>query len=409
MIIKCIQFIKANPAYVPETIGNVDLLIVDEFQDFNEIERELIYLLSEYSNETIILGDDDQSIYEFKDADPDGIISIYSNDSVQKIPHENICYRCPDTIVEYCSKLIRLNKHRVEKTWQKSNKPGDVIFKQKLEQEETWEYICNEIKMIRSTSNKVSILVLSPVGFYVPELKKKFEKEGIEYIDFWSNKVDPRLSEKIWWLKALFGDHKILFLLLLAKTLNLMRKIRFIRTLNDAFRSGYKERDLIEQLVHLKCFPNPFRDYLLSPIRISDLFDQNPDFSGLREYIDEEDLSTSIANLEKNINPTLSFRNDVVNIMSIHKSKGLQADYVFITGLNEGIIPNKVRGIDTIEAQRRLLFVGMTRTLNRLYMISTVEWEGKFVNKVDKTQFVYKYWKKKYYGKTSRFIEEIIR
>ena len=79
----------------------------------------------------------------------------------------------------------------------------------------------------------------------------------------------------------------------------------------------------------------------------------------------------------------------------------------FITGLNEGVIPNKVRGTDTIEAQRRLLFVGMTRALKRLYMISTVEWEGRFVNKVDKSQFVYNYWKKKYYGKTSRFVEEM--
>jgi len=128
MIDKCIKFIKANPAYAPKTIGNVDLLIVDEFQDFNEIERSLIFLLSVYSGETIILGDDDQSIYDFKDADPDGIISLYSDDHVEKIHHENICYRCPDIVVDYCSKLIRLNKRRVDKIWQNSNKPGDVVF-----------------------------------------------------------------------------------------------------------------------------------------------------------------------------------------------------------------------------------------------------------------------------------------
>jgi len=408
MIKECIQFIKSSPAYAPEAIGNVDLLVVDEFQDFNEVERQLIYLLSEYSNETIILGDDDQSIYEFKDADPDGIISVYRDDSVQKMPHDNICHRCPDTIVEYSSKLIRLNRHRVQKPWKKGNNPGDVVFKQKLEQEETWQYLCNEIMMIRSMSNKGTILVLSPVGFCVPQLKETFEKEGIEYIDFWSNKIDPTLREKIWWLKALYGDHKILFLLLLAKTLKLMRKIRFIRTLNDAFRSGHNERNLIEQLVHLDFFPSPFCQYLLATIPISELFEQNPDFSDLREYIDEADLSNSIPSLENNIDPALSFTNDAVNIMSIHKSKGLQADYVFITGLNEGILPNKARGIDTIEAQRRLLFVGMTRALKRLYMISTVEWEGKFVHKVDKSQFLYRYAKKKYHGKTSRFVVEMI-
>lgn len=109
MIKKCIQFIKANPAYAAENIGQLDLLIVDEFQDFNEIERELVYLLSNNANETIILGDDDQSIYEFKDADPDGIISLFNQDDVEKIQHENICHRCPDVIVDFCANLISRN------------------------------------------------------------------------------------------------------------------------------------------------------------------------------------------------------------------------------------------------------------------------------------------------------------
>ncbi len=101
------------------------------------------------------------------------------------------------------------------------------------------------------------------------------------------------------------------------------------------------------------------------------------------------------------------FEQGKVNLMSIHKSKGLQADYVFITGLVSGILPNETKGIDTMEAQRRLLYVGMTRTLKSLHLISTVEWDGKDVHKVDISQFQYNFTKKKWRGKTSKFIEDI--
>ena len=187
--------------------------------------------------------------------------------------------------------------------------------------------------------------------------------------------------------------------------LKLHNKKRYIETLETFFREGIDEQLLIQQIASY--FPEPYSDYLIKSISISDFLDCHVEFQMLREYIDEDDIIESINNLERTINPAQTFRDDTVNVMSIHKSKGLQADYVFIIGLNEGIIPNDTRGIDSIEAQRRLLFVGMTRALKKLYMISTVEWESKFVYKVDKSKFKYMYREKVYYGKTSRFIEEM--
>lgn len=94
--------------------------------------------------------------------------------------------------------------------------------------------------------------------------------------------------------------------------------------------------------------------------------------------------------------------------MSIHKSKGLQAEAVFVNGLVDGVLPNKAKGIDTIEAQRRLLFVGVTRALRALYLLSSVEWDGMYVQRLDKSQFQYKWTKKKYNGRTSTFVGEML-
>jgi superfamily I DNA/RNA helicase len=93
--------------------------------------------------------------------------------------------------------------------------------------------------------------------------------------------------------------------------------------------------------------------------------------------------------------------------MSIHKSKGLGAEHVFMIGLIEGIIPNKAEGNDTIEGQRRLFYVGMTRAKKSLHLISSINLEGRHVNTVNKPDFKFDFRSRQWKGKASRFIEEI--
>jgi superfamily I DNA/RNA helicase len=133
------------------------------------------------------------------------------------------------------------------------------------------------------------------------------------------------------------------------------------------------------------------------------------DFEILKEYIDENNIEESISYLTSKVKTKKEFEKGKINLMSIHKSKGLQSDYVIINGLVSGILPNESRGLDTIEAQRRLLFVGMTRALKELYMVSTVEWRGKDLmgNNADMGEFQFDKYKRKYSGKTSKFVEEI--
>ncbi len=147
--------------------------------------------------------------------------------------------------------------------------------------------------------------------------------------------------------------------------------------------------------------------YLESLSTLAQFADEQPEFSELVQILDEAELDRTLESLLKDLNPTKEFDCDSVNVMSIHKSKGLQADVVFLTGLVNGILPNRGRGIDTLEAQRRLLFVGVTRACKSLHLLSSVEWDGRYVNKVDKSQFQYSWRKKKYHAKTSAFIEEM--
>jgi DNA helicase II / ATP-dependent DNA helicase PcrA len=406
MIKSCLSFLKSNPAYGKDKIGNLDLLIIDEFQDFNLTERDLIYELSKYANETLILGDDDQSIYGFKDADPLGIIELFNRQDIEKLQHENKCYRCPDAIVDSSTKLIKKNKNRIDKDWLKTGKDGEYLFTQTVSQSETSQIILNTIKGIKESNPDGSILVLSPVRYYTEELIELMKKENIDLVDFWTPKINADDIKKVWWLRALYSNKKILNLTFLANTiLSKHYKDKYNTTLAKALQNNFDEDKIITQVAEM--FPEPFSDYLINPPHILDFIRSHQEFSSLEGYINFEDVDGSLINISKKLSPTVEFQKKSVNIMSIHKSKGLQADYVFITGLVEGVLPNKVKGLDTIEAQRRLLFVGMTRAIKSLYMMSQVEWEGKYVHKLDKTQFKFNYRKKIYSGKTSNFISEM--
>jgi DNA helicase-2/ATP-dependent DNA helicase PcrA len=398
---------RNNPTYVEEKIGELDLFIVDEFQDFNEVERNLVLQISNYAVNTIILGDDDQSIYGFKDADPDGIIDIYNDYENVKIEHDNICYRCPDDVVEKAKKLIENNTHRVDKEWNTSDKSGKVIFRQLLKQESTFDYISSMITEVKAAEPDSSILLLSPVKYYLDELIESLNTNNISVTNFWNVKIDNDILRNIWWLKSIYSSHKLLYLLFICKEYKLLSRQPFLRLLNNSFHKNFDNDELIRNIITLNYLPKYFAQSVIEPPAIEELLEHNPDFSLFQEHLEADNIEASIDNLDKSIQPKVTFNAATANIMSIHKSKGLQADYVFIYGLTDGIIPNITDGIDSMEAYRRLLFVGMTRAKKYLYLISTIEWEGKYVNKVDKSMFRFNPLRRKWYGKASRFINEI--
>lgn len=405
MISSCVNFLKTNQAYATDKIGRLDLLIVDEFQDFNENERDLIFLLSEYSTDVIILGDDDQSIYDFKDADPQGIIDLYHRADIEHLDHKNYCYRCPDIIVDIGLGLISKNRIRIDKPWKKTTKEGEIFQKQFLTQEEVFNYILTESQKHDFEREPISIMVLSPVRYYLEILVSLLESEGLPYVDFWTHGLSDDDYEKIWWIRAIFSDRKIVNLSFLSRTLSQHFKKKFRERLLNALREGEDDISFAKDVARM--FKTPLAAYLESPPTLSDFRAAHTDFEEFCIKLDEGDLNLSSDELLKDFLPPTEFDPNSINIMSIHKSKGLQADIVFITGLVEGILPDDSKGLDTLEYQRRLLFVAITRAEQQLHLLSPVLWEGTYVHKVGKDQFKYAYKHEKWTARTSRFLPDL--
>ncbi len=206
MVISLVEFAKINSVYLKEQIGELELLIVDEYQDFNDFEQSLVNLISDNAEETLILGDDDQCIYDFKDATSDGIIALHSDASITKIPHENKCYRCPDTVVEKCTNLISNNKQRVLKDWHPTGIDGLVHFQQISTIPETIEWVSKKIKEIKEENEKTTILVLSPVKFAVEGLSEELDKNNIKNVNFFKDNTDMNMVEMIWKLRLVYSS-----------------------------------------------------------------------------------------------------------------------------------------------------------------------------------------------------------
>jgi len=397
MISRFVDFARSNPLYLQERLAGYDSLIVDEYQDFNPFEQPLIDILIEKIKTSYVLGDDDQCIYDFKDASSDKIISFYQDPANDKIPHKNICYRCPDKVVEHTTNLIKENKKRVDKDWLKNGNAGEVKHYQLRTLDEVAEVVYSEVIKI---SNE-SILILTPLKFVAEPLIKKFIDKDLKFANYFTNKKPSDLLVKIWEVRSIFGRFRYLNLIFLGY-LRLSPRKKLYELLKKHFDNG-EDYDELFKLLQEK-LPDAIKNNQKGLEEF--LSDSYPDIKNL---FDSAKGTTSDDKLE-NIFREEEVEDTNIKIMSIHKSKGLDADYVFMIGLNEGIIPNKKEGNDSIEAQRRLFFVGATRPKKQLYLFSNMYVEGKYINANvlnKKEDFRYDIRSKMYKGKTSRFVIEL--
>ena len=197
----------------------------------------------------------------------------------------------------------------------------------------------------------------------------------------------------------------MLNLVLLWKTLTPHFRGKLKAALTSAFTIGADESDILASIKGM--FDEDLRAYLDDAPTPTELATQYPEFEEMAAHLDEDAVAESAESLLQDLNPAQACDWGCVNIMSIHKSKGLQADVVFILGVVEGIAPERFpwdrhdRGAAQTALRRR------PRAKASLHLVSWLEWDSNCVHKVDKSKFDYRYTKKCYYGRASRFITEM--
>ena len=400
MIDRFILFAKSNEIYLKEKLENFKYLIVDEYQDFNPHEQALIDLLLGYFNETILLGDDDQCIYDFKDASSEKLIEFHNDSDVEKLDHEHMCHRCPDKVVEHATNLIKNNKKRVDKPWHKSGKKGVFVYLQKENLDAMADYVIRNIKNITKKDPDASILILAPVKFISEPVAQKLVEENTDFENANAIKIDPAILEKTWEVRSLFGNFKYLNLLFLGYAI-LSQRNPFYALLKRHLESGQDFDELFEKVS--KKLPEEVKlEYKNIEIMLE--LDR---YREVKDMYDQTEGEVADDKLERIFQIKKDLPIKKIKVMSIHKSKGLGEDYVFVLGLTDGILPNQKAGIDSIESQRRLFYVAMTRAKKCLCVISILKIPGKYARKMNIEKFTFDKYKKLWHGKASIFVSEL--
>jgi DNA helicase-2/ATP-dependent DNA helicase PcrA len=395
-------------------------LFVDEYQDTNRIQYKLIKLLSSKHRNICVVGDEDQSIYKWRGADINNILDFekdYNDSRVIKLEQN---YRSTANIIGASSSLISNNTQRKHKTLFTRQDSGEKVkIVSMVNDLKESEYIVSEIKkQIKKAYSYSDIAVFYRINAQSRLIEDYLRKAGIPYkiiggIKFYDRK---EIKDLIAYLRVLVNPDDSISLLRIInvpargigktsinklisisekdkKSLyNVLKNIDSIMELNSGLKKKIKDLvDLIEDLRAMEkegvkislilrgiIDRTSYIDFLKTKnaYESDERIDNISEFIGaMAEYEDSEE-GTSLLSFLESVSLTgdadqEAGDEDGVKLMTLHSAKGLEFKVVFIQGVEYGLLPYIRYGSDDvndIEEERRLMYVGMTRAMNRLYL-----------------------------------------
>lgn len=388
-------------------------ILIDEFQDTNEIQFKLVELLAGSENSIFIVGDEDQCIYSWRGANYANIsnfVKYYNNVEIIKL-EEN--YRSTKKIIDAANIIIEKNFNRTKKTLYTNNESGVQVEYKKCEDEyyEANYVVQNIYNLIHFQNYKYSdIAILVRLNSLTRNLEEKLLNYGINYRIYGGTKFYDRLEIKnfLAYLKVLNNPtDDISFARIInwpkrsigEATIEKLKEIDYSKSLFQNLLSLNENSNLSRPvLIKLLSLKNIFLNIIenMSKLSLYDLSASLVDILNLNEFLNKqeedknrilniEQLLLSIKEFEKNNeNCTLSdylesvslisdidgynAEDDAVTIATVHASKGLEFKVVFIIGLENSIFPLERCDEEDKEEERRLMYVAVTRCMERLYL-----------------------------------------
>jgi superfamily I DNA/RNA helicase len=413
LIPEAYHYLRNNPASPERTA--FDHVLVDEYQDLNRAEQLILDLLAGNGTLTVV-GDEDQSIYSFKHAHPEGIaeFSQYHSHTIDETLLE--CRRCSQLVVDIANDLISHNssKSRRTLTCLPGNPQGEIYIVQWDSLEEEAAGIARFVHN-RVTSGSVEpgkVLILAPrrqLGYAVKDTLKTL---GTNAHSFFNEEVfegSPKdiaesVAQQVFTLLTLLAnpDDVVALRCWCGYGSPSLRSGAWARIRHHCENTNLSLRDILHQLsdgtlsiANTHQIVNRFRELQIRLAQLQNitgqtlvdaLFPEGQEWSSafrlyaqikVEDDCDAPDLLERIKS--KIIQPELPTDVEYVRVMSLYKSKGLTADMVIVLGCIAGMIPSIIpQGLTPldqqrfIEEQRRLFFVALTRASRTLVLSSVL-------------------------------------
>lgn len=407
LLLKPVELLKKNKIILEKYQERFKYILVDEYQDTNSIQYELCKLLASKYKNIFVVGDANQSIYSFRNADYRNILNFekdYKNTKVILL-EEN--YRSTNNILKAANSVIKNNSEGKKLNLWSSKRDGELIDYIRCEDEiKEANFVINKIKDLISNGYKYSdIAVLYRTNAQSRVVEDAFVRNNIPHNIIGSYYFYNRkeIKDLIAYLKLIYNPCDSVSLERIinvpkrgigAKSIENLRKKATENNISmfDAIDSG-KELEFKKMILKLQ-------EFSLNG-NLSDLIEEILSTTGLRmEYEINKSLENEakVENLNEFKTVALMFEEsgiydlqtflenialvsdrgqynndgDEVSIMTLHSAKGLEFNVVFLLGMEEGLFPHNrsFNSLSNLEEERRLCYVGITRAKEKLYLLS---------------------------------------
>ncbi len=355
-------------------------ILVDEFQDTNYIQYLLTKLLAQKYQNITAVGDFSQSIYSWRGADMRNLDKFKQDFPEAQIFHLEENYRSTQTILDFAYKVISHNQtHPILNLFTKLGEGEEIEFFEAENEEEEAIYIANKIRDLGLPHSSFAVLYRTNAQSRV--IEEAFLHYSIPYVLVGGTRFYERkeIKDVLSYLRLMINPQDEVALERVKK----LGKRRWSEFKNDYQELSEQAKkmtssELMEEIfsrTHYIEIYNPDDEEDYSRIEnIKELKSVAMNFSDLTQFLEQVALVES----EYFAGEKKSSAKDGVKLMTLHQAKGLEFPAVFIVGVEEGILPHS-RSIDDIfslEEERRLFYVGITRAKEKLFITYT---RGRFI------------------------------
>lgn len=438
LIIKTIELFEKSDETLKYYQNKFKYIHVDEYQDTSIIQYKLIKLLSNFHKNICVVGDDDQSIYSWRGANVNNITDFETDFKNSKIIYLNQNYRSNNIILSAANSIIKNNiKRKEKKLWTNIISDNKINFNYAENDIEEADYISKKIKKLNNYNNTAILyrnnylsrviensLIKNSIPYKILGslhfLNRKEIKDILSYINILINPDDELSIKRIINVPKRGIGKETLKKIEIYMQQNKINMYEALKNVKDIKLSTNITKKIVAFIEIFEKYKN-FNDYSIAEILEGIYID-----SGYKEMLEQivnvenrerisniSELVSSSIQYSKSNKSILEFMSDIslysdtdknennkdnsVTLSTIHASKGLEYDTVFIIGLEENIFPSNIMEDDTdikekIEEERRLAYVAITRAKNNLF-ISATKRRMKFGKNIT--------------NKLSRFITEI--
>jgi DNA helicase II / ATP-dependent DNA helicase PcrA len=408
LITKPVHLLREQAAVAERIRDRFRVILVDEYQDSNRAQFLLLKELHREGNYLCVVGDEDQSIYGFRGAEVRNILEFPQAFPGTEIIRLEQNYRSTGTIVEAATRVVEKNRQRLGKSLWTENSGGTPLTVALLADEDEEARHCASLLQGREPS---TCAILYRNNYQSRAFETTFRNLGIPYrivgsVRFWERAevkdalaylellVNPR--DEVAFRRVInrpsrgIGETSVAAILA-APGGDLVQRCRAARLRGNAARGAAAFVEAFDTL-HEQLAALALADFAASVVRVTGLLAYYTDkdgaeargraanleelvnactpypagADGLVEFLERVSLDTAVDEGEE--------RQNAVTLITVHNTKGLEFDHVFITGLEDGLFPSRREdeGDEDLEEERRLFYVALTRARVEVHMTTCV-------------------------------------